>query len=166
MKLYYPVQPISKYKIDSTFLDLNYYRNYKMWHTGIDINGVGGWDTDLGDPVYCVYDGIVTEACVGGSTWGKIVRIWHPGLNIYTRNAHLKDIRVRAGQVIKRGTLIGTIGKGANNIFPAHLHFDMMKKVPGIPFDYGVVTLGATGITEVKRVYIDPLGVFRKFGVE
>ncbi|NLD38114.1 MAG: M23 family metallopeptidase [Desulfatiglans sp.] len=56
--------------------------------------------------------------------------------------AHLNDVLVRPGSIIKAGSEIGTVGRSGKNAFPrrspSHLHL-MVLKVDGaslIPFDY------------------------------
>src|SRR6476661_1047617 len=44
-------------------------------HLGEDWNGVGGGDTDLGDPIYSAADGIVTFAQDYRLGWGNVVII-------------------------------------------------------------------------------------------
>lgn len=163
----YPVKPPRDYKIDAYFVDNNYYRLFGFHHTGIDINGRGGGNTDIGLPVYSIYGGIVTEAKAGNGSWGNIVRIWHPGLNIYTRYAHLDRILVKAGTEIPEGTHLGGIGRGRNNAFIAHLHFDMMLKnaVTEHCFDHWP-RRGPVGKTDVLANYLNPLHVFNKYGVK
>src|SRR5262245_5899247 len=46
-------------------------------HLGSDWNGVRGGDTDLGDPVYAVADGVVSSAAHEGEGWGNVVRVVH-----------------------------------------------------------------------------------------
>jgi len=42
----------------------------KNHHLGDDLNGIGGEDSDLGDPIYAVADGRVLLARDGGPGWG------------------------------------------------------------------------------------------------
>src|SRR6202030_2561076 len=46
-------------------------------HVGEDWDGVGGGDTDLGDPIYCVGDGIVVFARDVHLGWGNVVIVRH-----------------------------------------------------------------------------------------
>ncbi len=103
-------------------------------HLGDDWNGLGGGNSDMGDPVYAVANGIVVFARNIGSGWGNIVRILHntgsKDKPVYVESfyAHLKDVFTRPGQRIRRGQKIATIGN-AEGVYFAHLHFEMRHKI-------------------------------------
>ena len=71
-------------------------------HTGDDLNGIGGMNTDLGDPVFCTAD----------------------GRPLHSMYAHLHRIDVAPGALVPRGGKVGAVGT-ANGYYPAHLHFEM-----------------------------------------
>lgn len=118
-------------------------------HLGEDWNGVGGGDTDLGDPVTCVGNGIVVFAEDYKRGWGNVVIIRHAYLDggalkyVDSLYGHLQEIKTRLGAHVARGELIGTIG-GNNGMYPAHLHFEMRKDIRvgmfrnSFPRDYSV----------------------------
>ncbi len=120
------------HKMDAGVADPNYYQNFgQVWHPGEDWNGRSGGDTDLGDPVYAVSHGKVVWADYNPKSWGNIVLIEHAlpdGTRVWSQYAHLQRILVTAGQKVARGQQIGTIGKGANNMYLAHLHFEIRRK--------------------------------------
>lgn len=101
-------------------------------HFGEDWNGRAGGDTDLGDPVYAIADGVVTLAANVAHGWGNVVLTRHAYRDpasgqikyIDTLNGHFDKIMVKQGQLIKRGQQIGTIGTGGG-LYPAHLHFEI-----------------------------------------
>lgn len=96
-------------------------------HTGDDLNGIGGMDTDLGDPVFSTADGLVIYAGEPSPGWGKLVVIAHRTADarpLHSMYAHLQQIDVSRGSLVPRGGRIGTVGS-ANGYYPAHLHFEM-----------------------------------------
>jgi murein DD-endopeptidase MepM/ murein hydrolase activator NlpD len=105
-------------------------------HYGEDWNGRTGGDTDLGDPVYSIADGIVTFAYNVRGGWGNVVLTRHAYRDagsgqvkyIDTLNGHLDRIHVKTGQIIKRGQQIGTIGSNFG-MYPAHLHFEIRHNI-------------------------------------
>lgn len=101
-------------------------------HLGEDWNGVGGGDSDLGDPVYSTANGLVVYARDFRAGWGNVVIVRHAynerGDVRYVDSlyGHLDRILVREGQRVDRGDKVGTIGT-AHGQYPAHLHFEMRK---------------------------------------
>lgn len=96
-------------------------------HTGDDLNGIGGMNTDLGDPVFCVADGWVLYAGEPSPGWGNLVVIAHKapdGRPLHSMYAHLHRIDVSPGTLVPRGGKVGIVGT-ANGYYPAHLHFEM-----------------------------------------
>ncbi|WP_407541604.1 M23 family metallopeptidase (plasmid) [Deinococcus radiomollis] len=169
MKLYCPVQPIQHYKIDTTYCDVYYQKLFHTYHSGYDWNGKGGGDTDYGDNIYCVYDGVVSDVAIGQGKWGLIVRIWHPGLNIFSRSAHLMEhpsnALVKEGQQVKRGQLIAHMGN-AYGAWVSHLHQDFQIPGEGQTFDYWREGLDNAALSDVHKRYVDPRTLGVKFGWE
>jgi murein DD-endopeptidase MepM/ murein hydrolase activator NlpD len=103
-------------------------------HLGDDLNGIGGENSDLGDPVFAVADGRVLFAREGGPGWGNIVIVLHAyregGIRTYVQSyyAHLERILVRPGGLVRRGQQIATVGTGGGK-YLAHLHFEMREFV-------------------------------------
>lgn len=96
-------------------------------HTGDDLNGIGGMNTDLGDPVFSTADGLVLYAGEPSPGWGKLVVVAHKtpdGRTLHSMYAHLHRIDVRIGALVSRGGKLGAVGT-ANGYYPAHLHFEM-----------------------------------------
>ena len=111
-------------------------------HSGDDLNGIGGYNTDLGDPVYAVATGRVIFAAEGGPGWGRIVILVHAiergGGRAYVQSfyAHLQDIAAKPGRIVRRGERIGSIGTAEGRYF-AHLHFEMREfSTPAIGAGY------------------------------
>ena len=104
-----------------------YYSDGKL-HRAIDLRAA------VGTPVYAAEDGTVdwVQAWNGHSTsgdqsYGNLVRIRHADYNggkLQTLYAHLKESKVKYGQAVKEGELIGYSGNTGNSTGP-HLHFEV-----------------------------------------
>jgi murein DD-endopeptidase MepM/ murein hydrolase activator NlpD len=128
----------------------------KNRHLGSDWNGVRGGDTDLGDPVYSIGDGVVVSAASAGGSWGNVVRIVHAlprGERVESLYAHLLDIRVGAGDIVRRGQRIGSIGT-ADGRYPAHLHLELRAR-QGLPLG------GGYGDAAEAANHLDPTAFIR-----
>ncbi len=123
-------------------------------HLGEDWNGIRGGNSDLGDAVYSIGDGVVFFAKNVGGGWGNIVRIVHKikskSSPIYIESfyAHADNISVQEGDLIKRGEKLGTIGN-VGGLYYAHLHFEL-RTIVGMPIMGGYSKI-RTGFTSPTR---------------
>jgi len=107
---------------------------HNRYHKGIDIQ------LRKGDTVTCAFDGMVRFAQKKGG-YGNIVIVRHYN-GLETVYAHLYKIKVKEGQVLGAGELIGLAGSTGKSTGP-HLHFEV--RFMGAPvnpqyfisFDYG-----------------------------
>jgi murein DD-endopeptidase MepM/ murein hydrolase activator NlpD len=90
----------------------------KKMHAGIDFAAA------IGTPIYATADGKVASVDIKFSGYGKVVEVDH-GFGYRTRYAHMHDFAVRAGQVVKRGDLIGYVGNTGLSTAP-HLHYEVL----------------------------------------
>lgn len=122
---------LDDFKIDTFFADPHYHQQWGAWHPGEDWNGKTGGDTDLGEPVFAISHGRVVDSDFYRPGWGNVTLIEHrlpDGRVVWSQYAHMEDRRVATGEVVARGQHIGGIGKGADNRWVAHLHFEIRKK--------------------------------------
>jgi murein DD-endopeptidase MepM/ murein hydrolase activator NlpD len=106
---------------------------YVNQHLGEDWATAKG-DDALGEPVCSVADGWVSVAQDFANAWGKTVFIcyrlpegrWPPFVEVMY--AQLNSMDVQAGQFVKRGQRIGTVGN-AGGTYPAHLHWEVRQTV-------------------------------------
>ena len=123
-------------------------------HFGDDLNGIGGMNTDLGDPVFAAADGLVLYAGEPSPGWGGTVLVGHrdaSGQMLQSMYAHLEDIHVATGSSVTRGQSIGTVGT-AGGRYPAHLHFEMRS-------GYGVDIGAGYGADPLNR--LDPMATIQ-----
>lgn len=104
-------------------------------HLGEDWNGNGGGNSDLGDPVYSIANGVVVHAKDIHVGWGNVVIVRHAYRDetgkvqmVDSLYGHLNEIKVKVGQIVKRGELVGTIGTN-HGMYEAHLHLEMHKNL-------------------------------------
>ncbi len=93
-------------------------RDQPVFHTGMDLAAA------IDTPVLAIGDGTIAFAGQQGA-YGNLVVINHQQ-GYQTRYAQLASIKVKAGQTVKRGTPIGTVGKtGTPSSSAPHLHFEV-----------------------------------------
>jgi murein DD-endopeptidase MepM/ murein hydrolase activator NlpD len=100
------------------------------YHTGIDIAGSGIY----GSPIYATATGTVAFAGYR-SSYGYLVIIEH-GYGFSTYYAHQSRIKVKAGQAVEAGTLVGYVGSSGVSTGP-HLHYEVRRwGTPVNPVNY------------------------------
>lgn len=94
-------------------------------HTGDDLNGIGGENTDFGDPLFAPADGLVVSVNEPSPGWGRVVVLAHrvDGRLITSQLAHLSEVLVRPGDFVEIGQLLGRVGTSSVSDF-AHLHWE------------------------------------------
>jgi murein DD-endopeptidase MepM/ murein hydrolase activator NlpD len=103
-------------------------------HLGEDWDGVGGGDTDLGDPIFSIGDGLVVFARDCHMGWGNVLIVRHSyreGGTVKTVDAlygHLNSMLVHRGQAVVRGQKIATMGT-AHGLYDAHLHLEIRRNI-------------------------------------
>jgi|TARA_B110001454_G_scaffold15612_3_gene14013 murein DD-endopeptidase MepM/ murein hydrolase activator NlpD len=88
------------------------------WHAGVDFAGKQGSD------VIAVASGVVTWAS-DRYGYGKLVEINH-GNGYKTRYAHSAEIKVKLGDVVRKGDVIAAMGSSGRSTGP-HVHFEVYK---------------------------------------
>jgi len=95
------------------------------FHKGVDIGA------PTGAPVHATADGIVVSAEPVTGGYGRLVIVDHGG-GVQTYYAHLSKILVHAGQVLRRGEMVGLVGSSGRTTAP-HLHYEV--RVGGAPMN-------------------------------
>ena len=104
----------------------------RRFHYGMDFTA------KRGTPIYATGNGIVKRADNRSSGYGKHIRIDH-GFGYLSLYAHLSKYKVRRGQKVKRGDIIGYVGNSGRSVGP-HLHYEILKdnkKINPLNFYYG-----------------------------
>lgn len=89
------------------------------FHAGLDFTA------NIGTEIYATGDGLVTTADAVMQGYGNHVVINH-GFGYQTLYGHMSRIKVRAGQRVKRGELIGWVGNTGRSTGP-HVHYEVIK---------------------------------------
>lgn len=107
----------------------------KRMHTGVDFTA------EVGTEVYATGDGVIELVETEAWGYGKCIVINH-GFGYKTRYAHLSAFKIKQGQKIKRGELIGLIGNTGKSTGP-HLHYEVElngKKLDPVNFFHSDLT--------------------------
>lgn len=131
-----------------------------QYHSGIDLN-FGKPNEDEGMEIKACAKGIVQFAKDTGKGWGNLIVVYHPAFGIWSRYAHLKEIKVVVGDKVEEGHLIGFCGHTGGN-WNAHLHFDIILKELKSWTKY----TSWMKKEEVLQYYTDPLPYIAKINSE
>lgn len=93
-------------------------------HTGLD------FPSDTGTEIHASAGGVV-QLVEHHPQYGLMIEIDH-GRGLVTRYAHTSKVLVKAGDLVKRGQLIGVVGTSGRSTGP-HLHFEVL--VEGVQQD-------------------------------
>ena len=133
------IQPVSNKNLKQTASGFGYridpiYKTTKF-HSGMDFSA------NIGTPVYATGDGRVVK--VGWeSGYGKLIKVDH-GFGYVTWYAHLNNYKVRVGQKVVRGEIIGEVGNTGKSTGP-HLHYEVRLKGKVVnPVNYYFMDLSA-----------------------
>lgn len=88
----------------------------RRMHKGVD------FAAGSGTPLYATADGVVTHSG-WSSGYGRLVKIQHD-FGVETRYAHMSKLRVKVGQRVSRGQLIGDMG-ASGRVTGVHLHYEV-----------------------------------------
>lgn len=88
------------------------------WHNGVDFAG------KMGSDVVSVAAGVITWS-TNRAGYGQLVEVNH-GAGFSTRYAHNSVVKVKVGDVVKKGQVIAAMGSSGRSTGP-HVHFEVYK---------------------------------------
>ncbi len=91
-------------------------QGYRAFHRALDLNRLNGWG------VYASAAGIIRTYSVRGG-YGNYIDVNH-GNGWVTRYSHLSEFKVKSGDYVQQGQLIGIMGSTGRSTGP-HLHFEI-----------------------------------------
>ena len=129
------IQPVSDKELKRIASGFGYridpvYKTVKL-HPGLDFTAPAG------TPIYATADGTIEFAGNRGDGYGNHVIINH-GFGYKTLYGHMYRIKIRQGEKVKRGEVIGWVGSTGKSTGP-HCHYEVIKngnKIDPIYFFY------------------------------
>lgn len=132
-----------------------------LLHIGVDYNGPGGGNTDLGQEVYAISDGLIEKIIPWNRKYGfgNHLFIRHQLSDhlkkkynceiIYSHYAHLQEFKCHEGQIVTKGQLIAKLGNSGTKY--AHLHLEI-RKPTGLGYESYPTGKGSVWL---RRYYFD-----------
>jgi murein DD-endopeptidase MepM/ murein hydrolase activator NlpD len=117
------IQPVSNKDLNRIASGFGYridpiYKTVKF-HAGLDFTAPSG------TPIYATGDGVVEEASLSDVGYGNHVVVRH-GYGYKTLYGHMLRTKVKSGQAVKRGDVLGWVGSTGKSTGP-HCHYEVMK---------------------------------------
>ncbi|MBK5271109.1 MAG: M23 family metallopeptidase, partial [Bacteroidia bacterium] len=133
------IQPVSNKDLNRVASGFGYridpvYKTIKF-HPGLD------FAAPQGTPIYATADGRITTAGNTGDGYGNHVVI-NNSYGYETLFGHMVRVKVRVGQTVKRGEIIGWVGSTGKSTGP-HCHYEVHKngqKMDPVYFFYNDLT--------------------------
>lgn len=133
------IQPVKNEELRQMASGFGYrsdpFTKVRKFHKGMDFTA------RTGTPIYATGDGVVERADASLSGYGNHIQIRH-GFGYKTLYAHLSKYKVKPGQRVKRGDVIGYVGSTGRSEAP-HLHYEVYqngKVVNPLNFYYGSIS--------------------------
>ncbi len=143
------IQPVSNKDLKRTAsgwgmrLDPIYKTN--KFHEGLDFSA------PIGTEIYVTGDGVVKTVQKSAIGYGNYVEVDH-GFGYTTLYAHMSAFKVREGQKVKRGEVIGFVGNTGKSTGP-HLHYEVRIKGHAVnPTHYFFQDLNPEEYEEMIRI--------------
>lgn len=116
----FPINRVEGVEISAGFGEMiNPITKKKVFHKAIDIKAPEGTS------IFATADGIVIKSEKSEKGYGNVIVIEHAN-NYSTVYAHMKDLIVKEGALVKKGEKIGTVGSTGMSTGP-HLHYEVRK---------------------------------------
>ncbi len=133
------IQPVQNEKLRAVASGFGYrsdpFTKVRKFHQGMDFSA------RTGTPIFATGDGVVAKADNTASGYGNHIVIKH-GYGYETLYGHLSKYKVKRGQRVKRGDIIGFVGSTGRSEAP-HLHYEVHKNgqvVNPLNFYYGNIS--------------------------
>ena len=130
----------------------------RTFHPALDISN------PRGAPVMVTADGVVTAAGYEAG-YGLAVEVMH-GYGFSTRYGHMQGIKVKVGQRVRKGEIIGVVGSTGRST-GYHLHYEVrVKDEPVDPSSYMVeLTQQANFAARMEKSLVSDVRASRRAGV-
>ncbi|MGX5818401.1 M23 family metallopeptidase [Chitinophaga lutea] len=133
------IQPVANKDLDRIASGYGYridpiYKTMKF-HSGLDFTAPAG------TPIYATGDGTIEEASLSDVGYGNHVVVNH-GYGYKSLYGHMLRMKVKRGQSVKRGDVLGWVGSTGKSTGP-HCHYEVVKngvKVDPVYFFYNDLT--------------------------
>ncbi|MBC8645437.1 M23 family metallopeptidase [Flavobacterium lindanitolerans] len=143
------IQPVKNEQLKQMASGFGYrsdpFTKIRKFHAGMDFSA------KTGTPVYATGDGVVERADNTASGYGNHIVIRH-GFGYETLYGHLSKYKVRAGQRVKRGDVIGYVGSTGRSEAP-HLHYEVHKNGEVVnPLNYYYGNISAAEFAAISKL--------------